>query len=213
MTYYTIFAGSPVRDPDYIKALMRPDSQLICADSGANIAFQLGAQPDVIIGDFDSIKPEILSHYQGNPDIIITPMDDQSTTDLQKALNLIPQDAKEIAIFGALGGRMDHVFANILLLEQYPVPMRFALHDEHHSIRILTEDFQFDGQIGDKIGILPIRPIDHLRYEGLQYPADTIDGPYTLGWLGTSNVMSAPSAKISITGGAAIFIHYKEIKS
>ena len=209
MQYYTIIAGSPITDPTYIKDMIHPKCIIICADGGANIAHEINVKPHIIIGDFDSISNDVLAHFKSYKDISITPSADQNTTDLQKALNLIRDDCTHISIFGALGGRMDHVLANILLLEQYKHPMRFTLHDEDHDIRIITNDFTFSGQVGDKVGVLPLRPIEKLTYDGLKYPADGIEGPYTLGWLGTSNVLEKEQATIYMQGGAAILIHYK----
>tara|TARA_R110002124_G_scaffold129483_1_gene291038 strand:+ start:351271 stop:351906 length:636 start_codon:yes stop_codon:yes gene_type:complete len=209
MKNYLIFAGSAINNYDAVKPYLSEEPHIICADSGARHAQSLNIKPHQIIGDFDSISPTLLEQYQQDSTVEVIDAPDQNLPDLEKALRLIPKQAQSIAIFGALGGRMDHLFANILTLENHHEPERFTLHDQDHHIRILSKDFSFKGRIGDKIGVLPLRKINTLRYEGLLYPASGLAGPYDLGWLGTSNEMSHTEATIKIDSGLALLIHYK----
>jgi thiamine pyrophosphokinase len=208
MAHYIIIAGGPINDRTIIKRYIRDDSVIICADGGAAHLDALDIFPHILVGDFDSITPEMLTHYKasGKVDICATP--DQNSTDLQKALSRIPDTATSIDIFGALGGRMDHQFANILTLEKHPSPERFCIHDEQNHIRLLTKEFDLSGHKGDKIGIIPLRDVNTLRFEGLKYPAEGLGGPYSLGWLGTSNEMNGDKATIYMDSGLVIFTHY-----
>lgn len=209
MNDFVIIAGSPIDDVAHIKPYIKPSSKIICADGGAIHADKLGITPDILVGDFDSIPQDLLKQYQADDNIDVIASSDQNSTDLEKALRLIPNKATNIDIFGALGGRMDHVFANILTLEKHSAPDRFCIHDADQQIRLLTKDHTFTGKIGDKIGILPLRDIKELSYDGLLYQTDALSGPYTLGWLGSSNEMSKEKAAIYMNGGLALFTHYK----
>lgn len=206
---YIVFAGSPIEDINYIKPYIEGSETVICADGGAALAHKLGIHPHIITGDFDSIPQDLLDHYTDRPDTKITPNQDQNNTDLDKALSLIPKDVQDIKVFGALGERMDHVFANILTLEKHTSPDRFCLIDDKHHIRLLTQNFTFKGNIGDKIGILPLRETKKLSFDGLLYPADSLAGPYQLGWLGTSNEMCKEQAQINVDSGLVLFTHYR----
>nr|XP_054751529.1 thiamin pyrophosphokinase 1-like [Lytechinus pictus] len=75
--------------------------------------------PDVISGDFDSVRKEVveLCKEKGS-DVIHTP--DQNYTDFTKCLNIVVNIIKQkslkvdsIMVFGAFGGRLDQTLANI----------------------------------------------------------------------------------------------------
>lgn len=209
MNHFIIIAGSPISNIEHMKPYITEHTHIICADGGAIHAHKLGIKPDRLVGDYDSIPMDLLEQYRNDSDIEVIDGEDQNCTDLEKALKLIPEHATKVDIFAALGGRMDHVFANILTLEKHGTPDRFCIHDANHEIRLLTKDFSFEGNIGDKIGIIPLREVTELSFDGLRYPAEGLAGPYTLGWLGTSNELTNKKATIHIKGGLVLFTHYK----
>ncbi|MBF0709987.1 MULTISPECIES: thiamine diphosphokinase [unclassified Gemella] len=84
-------------------------------DSGVNYLLKNGIEPNYIIGDLDSIDPKFLKLYPGK---IIKKLN-QDMTDAEYALNVVDslyKNVEEIDVYGATGGRLDHFFANILLL-------------------------------------------------------------------------------------------------
>ncbi|KAI9372924.1 thiamine pyrophosphokinase [Aspergillus egyptiacus] len=108
----------------------------VCADGGAN-RFNEWAKsrheedinlPDTIIGDLDSIHPEIRTHYAARG-VRIVQDDDQYSTDFTKSLRYLrdhereiitgssnpasDEKSLEILILGGLGGRVDQAFSQI----------------------------------------------------------------------------------------------------
>lgn len=60
----------------------------LCADGGANRLYDAGAtdmKPHYIIGDFDSVRPEVLQHYK-EMGTITQKFECQDTTDMDKCL-------------------------------------------------------------------------------------------------------------------------------
>tara|TARA_R110002126_G_scaffold13118_4_gene57110 strand:+ start:266207 stop:266842 length:636 start_codon:yes stop_codon:yes gene_type:complete len=208
MTHFIIIAGGPINDRSSIEHYVRDETIIICVDGGAAHLDALNILPHYLVGDFDSISLKTLERYKACPEVEVCHAPDQNNTDLQKALSRIPDDAEQIDIFGALGGRMDHQLANILTLEKHIQPDRFCIHDDRNHIRLLTRDYTFSGSAGDKIGVIPLRDVDKLHFEGLKFPAEGLGPPYALGWLGTSNEMLAARATIKINSGLVIFTHY-----
>ncbi|KAK1143916.1 thiamine pyrophosphokinase [Aspergillus melleus] len=114
----------------------------ICADGGANHYYDLMKRqgrealdlPSLIIGDLDSISPDVRSHYTGLGVSVIEDRD-QYSTDFTKCLNYLRSHAHEIVargpgtttstgiassspalntlILGGLGGRVDQAFSQI----------------------------------------------------------------------------------------------------
>src|SRR5574340_972093 len=116
-----IIAGGPVGDKDFLKAqaaALAPVA-MICADGGARHLGALGLTPDVIIGDMDSLSPDLLRRFEEGGSRGVRHPRDKRETDTQLALEYALQlKPDEIMIFGALGGRIDHTLANISLLAQ-----------------------------------------------------------------------------------------------
>ena len=83
---------------------------ILAADRGLEFCYHYQIIPTYILGDFDSLSPEILNYYKENhvaPIREFNPMKDNTDTDIafQQAIVL---GSSEITILGATGGRLDH---------------------------------------------------------------------------------------------------------
>lgn len=84
-------------------------SYIICADGGYIHALNAGIRPDVVVGDFDTFLGEVPNDIE-----CIKHPSEKDDTDTMLAIKLaIDRGYKDITIFGATGGRIDHTFANI----------------------------------------------------------------------------------------------------
>ncbi|KAL4947270.1 thiamine pyrophosphokinase [Aspergillus filifer] len=104
--------------------VLRKHAQLtVCADGGANRFFEYAKShgeestdlPTTVIGDLDSINPEIRSHYE-RLGVEIIQDEDQYSTDFTKSLRFIQKsrgDELSILVLGGLGGRVDQAFSQI----------------------------------------------------------------------------------------------------
>lgn len=103
----SIFAGSAISDYSVLKIFS--EDYIICADGGYFHAINLGINPDVIIGDFDTFT----SALPNNVEILKFPSE-KDDTDTMLAIKLaLNRGYNKIRIYGALGGRIDHSVANI----------------------------------------------------------------------------------------------------
>lgn len=202
-----VFASGQLDDDDGIKQRIRPESDLIyCADGGANHAARLGFVPDLVIGDLDSISDEIKAALRANGRTELVEDPDQRRTDLELVLaRAIDRAPDEIWVYGAFGGRLDHLLANITLLATLKAPMPVYLAEVNQYLFHSRKTVTLSGKPGDIVGVTPLEPIPSLRYEGLLWPAN--EPPYALGWQGASNRMTGNSATIYIEEGQALITH------
>jgi thiamine pyrophosphokinase len=85
---------------------------VIAADGGLDHAREFGIRPDVVIGDFDSVRGSLPTDAG-----IITLPAEKDDPDMFSALKVgWARGAREFHIYGGLGGRIDHTIANIQLL-------------------------------------------------------------------------------------------------
>ena len=107
-TCYIIAAGESGK----IEIEKGKNDYVICADAGYLKAIECGITPDLVVGDFDSLGriPE-LENIEGHPA-------EKDETDTFLALTCgMERGYGNFMIFGALGGRLDHTFANLQLLK------------------------------------------------------------------------------------------------
>lgn len=111
MSKAVIIADGEIRT-DYGFSLA-PGDFVICADGGYNNALKLGITPNVVIGDFDSLKGEM---PKGVETLKYPSEKDETDTHLAVLLAL-SRGFRDIILVGAMGGRADHSLANICLLK------------------------------------------------------------------------------------------------
>ena len=81
-----IFANGRIRNPGWIRPYIRDDSVIIAADGGAKHLAKLGIEPDIVIGDFDSISAKLQGELTSKRTLFISHSVDKDETDLELAL-------------------------------------------------------------------------------------------------------------------------------
>ena len=90
---------------------------IIAADRGSECLYNYGIVPDLLLGDFDSVKKEILDTIKLHIKEVLEFPPEKDYTDTEIAIiEAIKRGAKKIYLFGATGSRMDHTLGNIGLL-------------------------------------------------------------------------------------------------
>ncbi len=90
-------------------------SLIIAVDKGMEYAKEAGIMPDILIGDFDSVDPLVLEEAGNSLSVktIILP-EHKNDSDLQSAVkHALEQGFKELVICCVMGGRLDHMIANL----------------------------------------------------------------------------------------------------
>jgi len=186
---------------------------ILCADGGANFACQLGWRPAAVIGDMDSILPEVRSHYSemGVPFTLLPRRKDE--TDTQKVLALaMEMGATEIIMLGTLGGRLDHTLSNIYsgidLLKQ---DIKISHISPEVCIYLVNRDLELWGEKGDLVSILSLSDTAQgVTISGFEYPLQNVclekGDPFAI-----SNVMTGTRAVVHLQEGVLAVLHYLQV--
>ena len=113
-----IVAGGP-KDllPDLTTYKSQENIKWIAVDRGAIYLQEQGITPNEAIGDFDSMSQEEFARLKISGLTIEQFKSEKDETDMELAINLAYRlNPESIRIFGATGGRLDHLMANISLL-------------------------------------------------------------------------------------------------
>lgn len=200
-----IFANGELPNPDKARALIQFDDLIICADGGTRHALALGIEPQVLIGDMDSLPANFkISDFDG--EVILFPKD-KNETDLELAINhALTLKPDEMIIVAALGGRIDQTLANITLLSHYQ-NFNIKLSDGVEEIFLCKDQVEVRGRSGDIISLIPWQGnVEGVRTENLKWKLNN-ETLYFDKTRGISNEMISEVASISITKGLLLIVH------
>jgi thiamine pyrophosphokinase len=202
-----IFANGEVSDLEAARASLRPDDFLVAADGGLRYFRALGILPQVVVGDLDSIRATDEAALEAIGVRVERFPARKDETDLELALRLAVREApaeaaRDILIFGALGGRWDQTLANLLLLAHPDFrAVRVRLVDGRQQIYLVQGQAVVEGQPGDTVSLIALNG-DALGVttDGLEYPLQR--GTLRFGsTLGISNVLVGTRATVTVESG------------
>lgn len=195
-----IDAGSYPTHPEALRWLSVTD-RIVCCDGAANRYLSSPNKVWRIVGDCDSLSPQIMESYRD----LIRRFPDQETNDQTKAVRYIRSHGmNRIVILGATGLREDHTLGNLSLLTDYlkeGVEAR-AYTDFGVFIPVLGNT-ELICRRGQQISIFNFGA-SGLSADGLRYPLRDFDNL----WQGTLNEAVASRVIIRADGYLLLFINY-----
>ena len=212
MSRIVIFANGLLSQPKRLKAHLQPTDRIFCADGGARHALELGLTPDVIVGDFDSLAPELLEQMEVAGVALHRHPADKDKTDLELTLELaVSEQPVEILLVTLLGGRLDQMLANLLLLTRPEyASVRLILVDGQQWAALLHshQSLTVQGQSGDTLSLIPLSPeVRGVSLTGVQWPLSeatlSFGSTYTL-----SNRLVDSQAAVQIGSGTVLVVHF-----
>jgi thiamine pyrophosphokinase len=194
---------------DRLLPIVEAADAIVAADGGANWLAAHDITPAVLVGDMDSISPELLATLEARNCRIVRYSSHKDETDTELALlEALALGARQITLVGALGGRTDHSLANILLLAMPALrAVRVRIFDGISYLSIIHDVAVLYGQAGDILSLLPIAgDAEGITTEGLEYPLrqETLPlGPAR----GVSNVFLQSTARVTVQRGKLLAVH------
>ncbi len=213
-----IISGGSIDHDLALKILERKFDRVIGVDGGLKYCYEHQVSPTNIVGDFDTLEPEILRWYQEHTRIEIrkyNPVKD--ATDTQIALELaLELGSRSITMLGGTGTRLDHVLGNIQSMYlPFCRGVACELVDAHNRIRLLGKGcfhLKREEQYGTYFSLIPLTTeAAGVTLEGVKYPLNrhcfTVLGS---GSLGVSNEIMEEEARITIESGVMILIESRD---
>ncbi|HOU42725.1 MAG TPA: thiamine diphosphokinase [Anaerolineaceae bacterium] len=208
----TLFVNGQLEDPGALRLILKPASLWIAVDGGLTHLRRLGLEPDVVIGDLDSVEPGDLTYLEpfGIKVLQYPPAKDE--TDLELAIQYaLEQGCQSICIVAGLGGRLDHTLGNLfLLLNPRLADIDIRLDDGLVEAFLIRREATIQGAEGDLVSLVPLEgSATGICTEGLQYPLkdETLVSHQTRG---ISNRMLGSSARVELREGKLLCIHTRQ---
>lgn len=178
------------------------ESDIVCADGGYKHLF--GIAPVAIVGDLDSLD----SAPEGVP-FIKFPVE-KNETDGQLAIDYCADSGyNDIVIYGALGGRIEHILGNLgLLAYAAEKNIKAVIKEPDLTIELLDGTFTREVKKGDKISFYPFGGDVTVRHSsGLYYPLENLHLAAGAN-RGVSNIATDKKIGLDFDGGRLLYIRY-----
>ena len=194
-----IFCNGELKNPARVKRVASNCDLLIAADGGVKHLVGLGLQPEIIIGDMDSIATDMWNDENSIVRISYSPDKDKSDVELAVEYAL-EQGCQEITLVAAIGGRLDHTLGNVALVASYPG--RIAILDGVSTLVAVdkSEKCMLHGQVGTPVSLIPYGSGSFtVRTKGLKYSLG--DESLHSATHGLSNELSLTEACVCVSNG------------
>lgn len=179
-----------------------PEDFIIAADAGHEILEKHGITPHITVGDFDS------SEKIPSVNVIKLPVE-KDVTDTYAAVNIaLEKGCDEIYIYGGMGGRPDHTFANYTLIAQLSEKgiKAFLCGEGYVVTAVCCGKISLEGKKGKTVSVFSwSEKCGGVSLTGLKYALS--DAVLTNSFaLGVSNSFEAEKAEISVKNGTLVIM-------
>lgn len=178
----TLVGGGPVTASQLARATAFAP-RIVGADGGADRLLRLGASPEAVIGDMDSISGAARARLQDR----LFPVPEQDSTDFDKSLRLIR--APFILGLGFAGARVDHGLAVLSGLTRAP-DQRCLILGPRDVTFLCPPELELDLPPGTRLSLFPMGRVAG-QSQGLRWPIRGLDFAPD-GQIGTSNQATGP---------------------
>ena len=198
-----IVGGAGIREYQRIRESLRGDDWFVYCDGGLKHVQELGREPNLIVGDFDS-------HGQPATDTetIVLPCEKDDTDTVYAVKEAVRRGFRDFLLIGVTGERFDHTFGNIsllLYLDSLGIPA--CLLDDYSEMSIISRGTAEVKEDCSWFSLLNISgTAKGITIRGAKYPLT--DGEITSEYqYGISNeVLPGKTAHVSVREGRLLLV-------
>jgi|SRR5690606_4251737 thiamine pyrophosphokinase len=206
MTTFTILLGGELFPTARLKRQIA-GSRIIAADSGILHAAALGAEPELWVGDFDSVTPARRAGFAHVPQKEFP--SEKDTTDGELAVEeAIARGATSLNFVGAFGGkRADHAWlhlATAVSLAERGMAVLLSSGNQEGVPLMPGRRAEFDYPAGTLFSIIGFTAIEGLTIAGVHWPLEKRHVPFGSS-LTISNLVLR-RLTVEFAGGRAVLI-------
>lgn len=207
-----VLAGGELPLDHLLPALLSATGPVVAADGGLRHAARLGLEPDLLVGDLDSVTADVLAAHPALP-VDRRPVE-KDELDLELALAAAARlGATSARVIGAFGDRLDQSFAALLIASRrvmaepaFPVSLHAGRHEGH--VASAGRRLRLSAAAGSTVSLLALAGDATVSTEGLRYPLERDPLPFGVG-LGVSNELVGSQAVVTCHEGlvAVLLVH------
>lgn len=204
-TTFTILLGGPLTVTDSLRQML-PGSRVIAADSGMRHAAELGVEPELWVGDFDSSDEALIRQWPQVERQPFPPAKNATDGEIATA-EAIARGAKRLILAGALGGeRSDHAFQHLLhaiTIAENGLEVMLTSGEEN-AYPLLPGTMSLDLPQGSLFSVLGFSDLDGLDIRNARYPLNGFALPF--GSSRTISNVAEGRVEFSLRNGKAVIL-------
>lgn len=164
-----IIANGEACTRELLDQLLEWSPLVIVLDSAIERVIQLGIKIDILIGDFDR-EFDFEKYKDLQYPIEIIKVDDQNSTDLDKAYQLlITRKIPSANVVWATGRRADHTITNLTNLIKFADKLKIVLLDDYSKVFLLPKNYKKWYPRNTPISLIPIGKVYEIYTSNLAY--------------------------------------------
>jgi len=197
-----VASGEPA-EPGTLREAAAAAGYVVAVNGGFRQAQEAGLRVDLLLGDLDSLGGVPIPK---GVRVLAFPSH-KDATDLELALDHVSALRPDVVeIFGGLGGRLDHLLANLAIAEKYPFTLVFR--GQGVDLHAISQELDLEGaKVGDTVSLIPLSDVvEGVRTQGLEYPLRG-EALFRASSRGVSNRVTSLPAGVSLEKGKLLVVH------
>lgn len=176
---------------------------VVAADAGFDLALRLDIEPDLLVGDLDSVAvTEALARFPEDRVCRFPAAKDETDTEIGLRL-LRERGCDHVTIAGGGGGRLDHLLGIVALFERDFAPREWYTSGEH--VALVDGELAVDGCRGQTVSFFPLgEEAAGMSSEGLRWPLQGLS--WHRGEAGISNEVVDDGLRVRVDRGKLLMV-------
>ena len=213
-----IFSGGIIEQSFALEEYEKRKPKIVIGvDRGLEFLYQNTILPTHIVGDFDSVNPEVIDYYKKDTNIPVRQFDPvKDASDTEIAIRLaIELGVEELYILGGTGTRLDHVWANVQTLKvAHDAGVNAYIMDKYNRISLVEQKITLskENAYGPFFSVFPLgETVSDFSIRGAKYPLEN-HTLYPYDSLTVSNQFSQDEVHIVFPKGIVILMETRDSK-
>ena len=198
-----IIGGAPIRNYSVLRNYLKPDDFFIFCDSGLKHREGLCAEPDLIIGDFDSWDGPMLP-----AETVKLPREKDDTDTMAAVREADRRGFEEFLLLGVFGERMDHTLANVYILTWLDGHGKKAYaSDDFSEFEIVSREIAYINDSFPYFSVVNIAgTAKGITIRNAKYTLENAEIPYTWQYGVSNEPLPGKTASVSVADGLLLLI-------
>ena len=201
-----IIGGASIGDYGTVSAKLRQDDYMIYCDCGLRHMDGLGAEPDLIVGDFDSY-----SNPEFDTETIVLPCEKDDTDTVFAVKEALRRGFEDFLLVGVVGERLDHTLGNVsILLMLDSEGKKGTIIDDYSEIEIVSDRCEKPCIIDDSYVYFSLINISGtargVTIRGAKYPLENAEITCEYQYGVSNEVLPGCTAEVSVGEGRLLLV-------
>lgn len=201
-----IVGGASIGDYRTVGAMLRQDDYVIYCDCGLRHMDGLGAEPDLIVGDFDSY-----SNPEMGTETIVLPCEKDDTDTVFAVKEALRRGFEDFLLIGVVGERLDHTLGNVSILLMLDSEGKVGtIIDDYSEMEIVSDRCEMPCIIDDSYVYFSLINISGtargVTIRGAKYPLENAEITCEYQYGVSNEVLPGCTAEVSVGEGRLLLV-------